>query len=107
MRDFLIASLKKIASRRRGAGVGAVGATWALSNFFGISLVAHTSGGVLLTGGSGYIAGTFISATFVALFWWILVPIAAVIGIGFYFRRHVIGGFDWIVNWLYHWRNKQ
>jgi hypothetical protein len=38
---------------------GAAGASWLLSNLFGISLVVHSSGGAILTAGSGYVAGTY------------------------------------------------
>ncbi|WIY27169.1 hypothetical protein [Parasedimentitalea psychrophila] len=88
MKATIVAALERIATRKNSAGAGAFGATALLSKFFGISLVAHSSGGVILTAGSGYIAGTFISAFVVSAFW-ILLPIAVIVGGVIWFRKQL------------------
>ncbi len=106
MKKLIITALERIQKRKMAFGFGAAGATQALSSFFGISLVTHSSGGVLLSAGSGYIAGTFISASVVALFW-ILLPLTIVIGLAAYFRIRLLAAFDWFVKKVYFWRNPQ
>lgn len=91
---------------RNGVGVGAASATWLLSNFFGIGLVAHSSGGLILTAGSGYIAGTFISAIYVTLFYAFL-PFVMAGFLIFYFRSKIVKGFDWSLERLYLWRKNK
>lgn len=59
-----------------GTSLGAAGAMSALGQVFGISAVVHSSGGLILTGSSGYIyiAWTFL-APLVAFFAWIVWPL--------------------------------
>ena len=101
MKKLVIAALEKIATRKAAFGAGAAGATYFLSSFFGISFVAHSSGGALLTAGSGYIAGTFVSALAITL-----LPFVIAASVLIMFRTRVMSGFDWSLRRLYHWRNK-
>jgi len=105
VKKIVIAALDKIARRKTAFGLGAAGATYSLSQLFGITLVAHSSGGALLTAGSGYIAGTFVSAAVVAAFWLFLIPMV-VIGLIYSFRVKLVGWFDSALERLYLWRNK-
>ncbi|MFT5364058.1 MAG: hypothetical protein ACI9VX_001685 [Dinoroseobacter sp.] len=106
MRRFLIAALEIIASRRVFFGFGAAGATQALSTFFGISLVVHSSGGMILTASSGYIAETFIGAATVGLIW-LVMPFVVALGLILKFRLQILSVFDWAIRRLYFWRNPQ
>jgi hypothetical protein len=106
MKKYFTAALERIANRRLFFGLGAAGATSALSSFFGISLVVHSSGGLLLTAGSGYIAGTFISAGVVALAT-LLLPFTLAIGLIIWFRKGIVAVFDWMILKLYFWRNPE
>jgi hypothetical protein len=91
-RDRVLQKAEKANENATKVGVGAAGAGWLLSNFFGISLVAHSSGGALLTAGSGYIAGTYVSGSIAALiaivgsvFWFFLLPLGLLV----LFRRRI------------------
>jgi len=101
VRSLIVPAIEKLATRKASFGAGAAGATFFLKSFFGISLVAHSSGGAILTAGSGYIAGTFISAFVVALF-----PLVVLAGIIIIFRRKLVQFFDWGLERIYFWRKR-
>jgi len=55
-------SQSKVFTALASAGGGASATTAAIAQMLGLTAVAHSSGGLILTGGSGYIAGTLGSA---------------------------------------------
>jgi hypothetical protein len=82
-------------SKVAGLSLGAAGALSALSQVFGISAVLHSSGGLILTGSSGYIAGTFL-APFVAFFAWAIWPALVVVGLLALFWKWTAVPFVWV-----------
>ena len=108
MRNFIVTCLLRIKGFRFNNGnfetigktsdgaakvsFGAAGATWLLVNVFGISLVTHSSGGAILSASSGYVAGTYLTASAAAIIggasfflWFVAVPV----GILLVFRKRI------------------
>jgi hypothetical protein len=56
-------SQSKFASGVIGAAGGAAASTAAVAQAMGLTVVTHSSGGLILTGAGGYVAGTLTSAT--------------------------------------------
>lgn len=55
-------SQSQMISSLSGTGTGAAASTWGLAKALGLSVVPHSSGSLILTGSSGYLAGTLGSA---------------------------------------------
>ena len=82
-----------IAGLATGSGVVGLGAGH-LFSVLGLSAVVHSSGAMILTGSSGYIAGTYGAAMLVAFLMapltLLLLFLCVFLGIGFVLRRWVV-----------------
>jgi hypothetical protein len=96
-----------------GTSFGAAGAMSILGQVFGITAVAHSSGGMILTGAAGYISGTLVAGSIVWLVW----PLLILVGFIAFFWNNIkrlsapsvgafVAAFDWFIRRLYFWRNK-
>ena len=101
--DNKLQAVKNTTDSAAKVGFGALGSSWVLSNLFGITLVGHSSGGAILTAGSGYIAGTYLSASFATaiwavsgLLWFIVLPVGLLV----YFRKRIGAALIWVGNSL-------